>query len=95
MSEFYSKLTYALSVISGFFSGSGFLGFFGDFSIYEWGFLAGLMASVSLGILTYRLNKREQMKRTRILERYFDRHPVSEKDVTNIIKASAQSPKDL
>lgn len=95
MGEWYSKLTYTLSAISGFFSGTGILGFLGDFSIYEWGFLAGLIVSISLGVLTYRLNRREQIKRTRILERYFAKHPVTEKDVRNIVKASAQSPKDI
>ncbi|MEX9781108.1 MULTISPECIES: potassium channel protein [Providencia] len=91
MGEWYSKLTYTLSAIGGFFSSSGFLG---DFSVYEWGFLAGLVASISLGVMTYRLNRREQMKRTRILAK-IARYSVNGKDVESIIKASVQSPKDL
>lgn len=95
MNDWWSRLTYALSGFGGLFSGSGILGFFGDFSVYEWGFLVWLIASVSLGVMTYRLNRREQMKRTRILERYFSRHPISERDIENIVKVTEQSPKDL
>ncbi|MTC61011.1 potassium channel protein [Providencia rustigianii] len=95
MSDWYSRLSYTLSGFGSFFSGSGILGFFGDFSLYEWGFLAGLIASISLGVLTYRLNRREQIKRTRILERYFSRHPITERDIQNIVRVTEQSPKDL
>ncbi|EOY8494192.1 TPA: potassium channel protein [Providencia stuartii] len=95
MNDLYSRLSYTFSGFGGFFSGSGILGFFGDFSIYEWGFLIGLIASISLGVMTYQLNRREQMKRTRILERYFSRHPISERDIENIVKVTEKSPKDL
>ncbi|MEI9598053.1 potassium channel protein [Moellerella wisconsensis] len=95
MNDWWSRLTYTLSGFGGLFSGSGILGFFGDFSVYEWGFLIGLIASVSLGVMTYRLNRREQMKRTRILERYFSHHSISEHDIENIVKVTEQSPKDL
>ncbi|MDE9435328.1 hypothetical protein KKI95_05080 [Xenorhabdus bovienii] len=55
----YSHATYACASTTAIFSG---------FSLYEWGFLLGAFASISLGILTYRLNRREQVKRTLILK---------------------------
>ncbi|MDE9445193.1 hypothetical protein KKJ04_06140 [Xenorhabdus bovienii] len=55
----YSHATYACASITAIFSG---------LSLYEWSFLLGAFASISLGILTYQLNRREQMKRTLILK---------------------------
>ncbi|MEI9534332.1 potassium channel protein [Moellerella wisconsensis] len=86
MDELYSRLTYLFSVAAGTFSG---------LSLYEWGFLSGVIASILLGVLTYRLNKREQMKRTRIFERYFDQRKVTLDEAHQVAKASQASPKDL
>ncbi|PHM31087.1 hypothetical protein [Xenorhabdus innexi] len=55
----YSHATYACASTTAIFSG---------LSLYELSFLLGVLASISLGILTYRLNRREQMKRTLILK---------------------------
>lgn len=93
MDELYSRLTYLFSVAAGTFSGLSL--YLGELSLYEWGFLAGVIASILLGVLTYRLNKREQMKRTRIFELYFDPTKVSVEDARQIAKASQASPKDL
>ena len=97
MDELYSKLTYFFSTLSG--SVSGFLLFLGDFSLYDWGFLIGLVVSILLGVLNYRLNRREQVKRTRILARYFDRHQKHDKahddDVKKWLKAAKKNPKDV
>ncbi|MCW7550918.1 phage holin family protein [Photorhabdus sp. APURE] len=50
------------------YGSAGLVAFFAGLSLYEWGFLIGVFASVALGIMTYLLNRREQMKRTRILQ---------------------------
>ncbi|MDR0217651.1 MAG: phage holin family protein [Enterobacteriaceae bacterium] len=55
----YSHATYACASTTAILSG---------LSLYEWSFLLGAFASITLGILTYRLNRREQMKRTLILK---------------------------
>lgn len=96
MGDLWSRLTYLFSTIAGSFSGLVF--YLSTFSLYEWVSLVGLVGvimSIAISLLTYRLHKREQMKRTRIIERYFNRHDVTEKDIKNIVKASAQSPKDI
>ncbi|MDX7991548.1 hypothetical protein FE394_12325 [Xenorhabdus sp. Reich] len=84
----YSHATYACASTTAIFSG---------LSLYEWSFVLGAFASISLGILTYRLNRREQMKRTLILKNILENlelEPTSKsaKIVSELIK---QSPKDL
>lgn len=97
MDELYSKLTYFFSTLSG--SVSGFLLYLSDFSLYDWGFLVGLIVSILLGVLNYRLNRREQVKRTRILARYFARHQshgkAAEEDAKKWLKAAKKTPKDV
>lgn len=58
MNDSYSNATCWLAGISAFFAG---------LTLQDWGFIIGLPVSIALGVLTYRLNRREQMKRTQIL----------------------------
>lgn len=60
-SELHSKLTYFFATVGAFFSG---------FTLYEVGFLFGLIVSVVLGVLNYLLNRRSQQKRTEIWADY-------------------------
>ncbi len=70
MDDKYSNATYG---------SAGLTAFFASLSLQDWGFIIGVAFSVALGVLTYLLNRREQMKRTRILQ-----------DILN--KTSSQAP---
>lgn len=59
MDERYSNASYG---------SAGLAAFFASLSLQDWGFIIGVAFSIILGVLTYRLNKREQMKRTKILQ---------------------------
>ncbi|MBP6518327.1 hypothetical protein [Shewanella sp.] len=63
MDEVNSRLTYFFATVGAFFSG---------FTLYEIGFLFGLIVSVVLGVLNYLLNRRSQQKRTEIWADYVD-----------------------
>ena len=60
MDERYSSASYG---------SAGLAAFFASLSLQDWGFIIGVAFSIILGVLTYRLNKREQMKRTKILDK--------------------------
>ncbi|HAE76499.1 TPA: hypothetical protein ON750_000179 [Morganella morganii] len=85
--------------VSYWLAGIGFV--LSGLSLYAWGFLIGVFISSLLGILTYRMNKREQQKRTRLLEmslQHLINHPADERAkevVAALAGASARSPKDL
>ncbi|ENS5446318.1 hypothetical protein F9879_16950 [Morganella morganii] len=85
--------------VSYWLAGIGFV--LSGLSLYAWGFLIGVFISSLLGILTYRMNKREQQKRTRLLEmslQHLINHPADENAkevVATLAGASARSPKDL
>ncbi|HCR3556839.1 TPA: hypothetical protein ON737_002911 [Morganella morganii] len=85
--------------VSYWLAGIGFV--LSGLSLYAWGFLIGVFISSLLGILTYRMNKREQQKRTRLLEmslQHLINHPADESAkevVATLAGASARSPKDL
>ncbi|WP_435327394.1 potassium channel protein, partial [Morganella morganii] len=91
-SDIYERVSYWLAGIGFVLSG---------LSLYAWGFLIGVFISSLLGILTYRMNKREQQKRTRLLEmslQHLINHPADENAkevVATLAGASARSPKDL
>jgi hypothetical protein len=70
---------------------SGLIAFFSGLSLYEWGFLIGVFASILLGILTYLLNRREQKKRTQILQYILERHASPE----TLAEIVTRSPKDF
>ena len=57
MDERYSNATYG---------SAGLTAFFASLSLQDWGFIIGVAFSIILGVATYQLNKREQMKRTKI-----------------------------
>ena len=59
MDERYSNASYG---------SAGLAAFFASLSLQDLGFIIGVAFSIILGVLTYRLNKREQMKRTKILQ---------------------------
>ncbi len=80
MDERYSSATYG---------SAGLTAFFASLSLQDWGFIIGVAFSIILGVLTYRLNKREQMKRTKILQDILD------KTDTNNISATAMVISEL
>lgn len=53
MDERYSHASYGTA---------GLAAFFASLSLQDWGFIIGVAFSIALGVLTYRLNRREQMK---------------------------------
>ncbi|WP_139559842.1 hypothetical protein [Escherichia coli] len=55
------------------YGSAGLTAFFASLSLQDWGFIIGVAFSIILGVLTYRLNKREQMKRTKILQDILDK----------------------
>ena len=59
MDERYSNATYG---------SAGLAAFFASLSLQDWGFIIGVAFSIIFGVLTYRLNRREQMKRTKVLQ---------------------------
>lgn len=61
MDELHSRLTYFFATAGAFFSG---------FSLFEWGFLIGLVFSIGLGVMNYLLNRRSQQQRTAIWADY-------------------------
>lgn len=64
MDGMYSKLTYG---------GAGVTSLFAALSLQDWGFIIGVVAGVVFTGLTYRLNRREQTKRTKILQQIADK----------------------
>ncbi|EAO8205024.1 hypothetical protein E5A44_25225, partial [Salmonella enterica subsp. enterica serovar Lubbock] len=63
----------------------------------DWGFIIGVAFSIILGVLTYRLNKREQMKRTKILQDILNktdsRNPSA--TATVIAELGQKAPKEI
>lgn len=64
MDERYSNAAYG---------SAGLTAFFASLSLQYWGFVIGVGFSIILGVLTYCLNRREQRKRTQILQDIFDK----------------------
>lgn len=91
-SDMYERATYWLAGIGFVFSG---------LSLYAWGFLIGVFINSVFLLLNYLLNKREQQKRTRLLEmsvQHLIDHPADEsakEAVATLVRASSRSPKDL
>lgn len=80
MDERYSNASYG---------SAGLAAFFASLSLQDWGFIIGVGFSIALGVLTYRLNRREQMKRTSILQ------DILNKTDTNNPSATARVIADL
>ncbi|MGS4264966.1 hypothetical protein [Serratia marcescens] len=88
MEERYSNATYG---------SAGLAAFFASLSLQDWGFIIGVAFSIVLGVLTYRLNKREQMKRTKILQDILTKTDASNPSATARVIAdlSQKAPKEI
>ncbi|HHQ6623840.1 hypothetical protein [Serratia fonticola] len=88
MDDRYSNATY---------SSAGLAAFFASLSLQDWGFIIGVAFSIALGILTYRLNRREQMKRTRILQEISDKtNPINPSATVQVIaELGEKAPKEI
>lgn len=88
MDERYSSATYG---------SAGLAAFFASLSLQDWGFIIGVAFSIILGVLTYRLNKREQMKRTKILQDILNKTDSSNPSATAKVLADLgqKAPKEI
>lgn len=88
MDERYSNATYG---------SAGLVAFFASLSLQDWGFIIGVAFSIILGVLTYRLNKREQMKRTKILQDILNKTDSSNPSATAKVLADLgqKAPKEI
>ncbi len=88
MDERYSNASYG---------SAGLAAFFASLSLQDWGFIIGVAFSIILGVLTYRLNKREQMKRTKILQDILSKTGVKNPSATAQVIAdlSQKAPKEI
>ncbi|WP_241173027.1 phage holin family protein [Serratia marcescens] len=88
MDERYSNATYG---------SAGLAAFFASLSLQDWGFIIGVAFSIVLGVFTYRLNKREQMKRTKILQDILTKTDASNPSATARVIAdlSQKAPKEI
>ncbi|EAC2054260.1 TPA: hypothetical protein KAD01_004519 [Escherichia coli] len=88
MDERYSSATYG---------SAGLTAFFASLSLQDWGFIIGVAFSIILGVLTYRLNKREQMKRTKILQDILDKTDANNISATAMVigELGKRAPKEI
>ncbi|RWU56343.1 phage holin family protein [Shigella boydii] len=88
MDERYSSASYG---------SAGLTAFFASLSLQDWGFIIGVAFSIILGVLTYRLNKREQMKRTKILQDILDKTDANNISVTAMVigELGKRAPKEI
>ncbi|MFZ4835780.1 hypothetical protein [Rouxiella sp. Mn2063] len=88
MDEKYSNAAYG---------SAGLAAFFASMSLQDWGFVVGVAFSIALGVLTYRLNRREQMKRTSILKDILDKTDTRNPSATAQVVAELgqKAPKEI
>ncbi|HAN7914269.1 hypothetical protein [Escherichia coli] len=88
MDERYSSASYG---------SAGLAAFFASLSLQDWGFIIGVAFSIILGVLTYRLNKREQMKRTKILQDILDKTNTNNLSATAMVtgELGKRAPKEI
>lgn len=90
MDERYSHASYG---------SAGLAALFASLSLQDWGFIIGVAFSIMLGVLTYRLNKREQMKRTKILQDILNKTTPGNPGFADIAKVIAElnrkAPKEI
>ena len=88
MDERYSSASYG---------SAGLTAFFASLSLQDWGFIIGVAFSIILGVLTYRLNKREQMKRTKILQDILDKTDANNISATAMVigELGQRAPKEI
>ncbi|EPX8516471.1 TPA: hypothetical protein ACYEL9_004926 [Escherichia coli] len=88
MDERYSSASYG---------SAGLAAFFASLSLQDWSFIIGVAFSIILGVLTYRLNKREQMKRTKILQDILDKTNTNNLSATAMVigELGKRAPKEI
>ncbi|EAA1589460.1 hypothetical protein DL997_07085 [Shigella sonnei] len=88
MDERYSSASYG---------SAGLAAFFASLSLQDWGFIIGVAFSIILGVLTYRLNKREQMKRTKILQDILNKTDANNISATAMVigELGKRAPKEI
>ena len=88
MDERYSNAAYG---------SAGLVAFFASLSLQDWGFIIGVAFSIILGVFTYRLNKREQEKRTRILLEILERTNAGNVPATAhaVAEIAKKAPKEI
>lgn len=88
MDERYSSASYG---------SAGLAAFFASLSLQDLGFIIGVAFSIILGVLTYRLNKREQMKRTKILQDILDKTNTNNLSATAMVigELGKRAPKEI
>ena len=88
MDERYSSASYG---------SAGLTAFFASLSLQDWGFIIGVAFSIILGVLTYRLNKREQMQRTKILQDILDKTDANNISATAMVigELGKRAPKEI
>ncbi|HAI1701963.1 TPA: hypothetical protein HIY97_004389 [Escherichia coli O25b:H4-ST131] len=88
MDERYSSASYG---------SAGLTAFFASLSLQDLGFIIGVAFSIILGVLTYRLNKREQMKRTKILQDILDKTDANNISATAMVigELGKRAPKEI
>ena len=88
MDERYSSASYG---------SAGLAAFFASLSLQDWGFIIGVAFSIILGVLTYRLNKREQMERTKILQDILDKTNTNNLSATAMVigELGKRAPKEI
>ncbi|EFM0385807.1 TPA: hypothetical protein ACI7C1_004447 [Escherichia coli] len=79
------------------YGSAGLAAFFASLSLQDWGFIIGVAFSIILGVLTYRLNKREQMKRTKILQDILDKTNTNNLSATAMVigELGKRAPKEI
>ncbi|MCN3162894.1 phage holin family protein [Escherichia coli] len=79
------------------YGSAGLTAFFASLSLQDWGFIIGVAFSIILGVLTYRLNKREQMKRTKILQDILDKTDANNISATAMVigELGKRAPKEI
>ncbi|EPK6164374.1 HP1 family phage holin [Providencia stuartii] len=79
------------------YGSAGLTAFFASLSLYEWGFIIGMVFSIILGIATFFMNRREQRKRTRLFEELVHKTAPQNPSAKAKVVASlmANAPKDI
>ncbi|MBE8614477.1 hypothetical protein CYG68_19105 [Morganella morganii] len=79
------------------YGSAGLTAFFASLSLYEWGFIIGMAFSMILGVITFIMTRREQRRRTAILQSVADRFNPDNPSATvvTLMAMAAKAPKDI
>lgn len=79
------------------YGSAGLTAFFASLSLYEWGFIIGMAFSMVLGVITFLMTRREQRRRTAILQSVADRFNPDNPSATvvTLMAMAAKAPKDI